>query len=150
MTKIPIKESIRFGWDKFWERPSVFVEMTFVTILVRVAAWFIHVHVGPIGGLISLGLNALLLMGVIAFSLKAFDSVATVQLEDLWHPNPYWKFIGALIVTIIITLPISIPIIILMVFLGLPAILLGSQGFYVAFYVVMYGLPLLGVLLAFL
>jgi len=34
-------------------------------------------------------------MGVIAFFLGAHDDPDRVVLADLWHPRPFWKYLGA-------------------------------------------------------
>ncbi|HWP61053.1 MAG TPA: hypothetical protein VN495_00410 [Candidatus Paceibacterota bacterium] len=93
---------IRFGWETFKKRPW---------FLIGVYVLFLAV-VGLIGGVLSelgkvgpavafaatiarLAIDMLAGMGIIAISLKAHDDVATITLSDLWHPEPFWYFVGA-------------------------------------------------------
>ena len=34
-------------------------------------------------------------MGAVAFYLSAHDNSDTVELSALWHPHPFWKYLGA-------------------------------------------------------
>ena len=47
-----------------------------------------------LGHLLSLALNTLISMRVTAFGLAAHDNPETVELSALWHPHPFWKFLG--------------------------------------------------------
>ena len=49
----------------------------------------------PVGSLLSLVLTTIVSMGVIAFFLRAHDDPDRVALADLWHPRPFWKYLGA-------------------------------------------------------
>jgi len=44
--------------------------------------------------LISTGLSFLIAMGKTAFYLRAHDVPSQAAVKNLWHPHPYWKFVG--------------------------------------------------------
>jgi len=48
-----------------------------------------------IGGIINFVLSTFIGMGVTAFYLAAHDNPETVDLSTLWHPRPFWKYLGA-------------------------------------------------------
>ena len=95
---------IRFGWETFKKRPWFFVQVFVVQVLLT---WAINVVVSifPQDGVVSLAgifvniaLSVLLSMGVTALVLKAHDAVESVTLGALWHPQPFWQYLGAGIV----------------------------------------------------
>jgi uncharacterized membrane protein len=55
-----------------------------------------------LGALISLACNTLISMGVTAFGLAAHDNPETVELSALWHPHPFWKYLGLTILFAVI------------------------------------------------
>ena len=40
-------------------------------------------------------------LGLTTFSLRAHDNIQGVQIADLWNPGPFWRFLGAHILTVI-------------------------------------------------
>jgi len=64
-----------------------------VTLLSMVVLGIVHwIGHGLILGIISFAVSILIDMGLVAFFLKAHDSLATVTLHDLWHPQSYIKY----------------------------------------------------------
>ena len=45
--------------------------------------------------MVNLALGTLISMGATAFYLAAHDNPDTVDLSSLWHPQPFWKYLGA-------------------------------------------------------
>jgi uncharacterized membrane protein len=98
--------AIRFGWETFKKRPWFFVGSTVVILLASV---LVDTFTGGIdaavagspdapsiiGTVINLALGTLISMGATAFYLAAHDNPDTVDLSSLWHPRPFWKYLGA-------------------------------------------------------
>jgi len=38
-------------------------------------------------------------LGAVTFALRAHDDIASVTLGDLWNPQPFWRYLGAAILT---------------------------------------------------
>jgi uncharacterized membrane protein len=51
-------------------------------------------------------------MGATAFYLAAHDNPETADLSSLWHPQPFWKYLG---MSILLTLAIAIGLVLLIV-----------------------------------
>lgn len=111
---------IKFGWETFKKRPWFLV---FVALVISIleggfryqdqyqyqtnnAPTFspgliaLIVAVGIVGGVVSI----LARMGRITMSLKAHDDVSAVHWKDLWMPHPFWRYLGAGILTGLIVL----------------------------------------------
>ena len=97
--------AIRYGWETFKRRPWFFVGATFVILLLSglingltsgVDAVFTGSADEPsiAGMIINLGLGTLLSMGATAFYLVAHDNPEAADLSLLWHPQPFWKYLG--------------------------------------------------------
>ena len=56
----------------------------------------------PVGSLLSLVLTTIVSMGVIAFFLGAHDDPDRVALAELWHPRPFWKYLGASLLLVLV------------------------------------------------
>jgi uncharacterized membrane protein len=140
--------AVRFGWETFKKRPGLFVGAFLLIVLAQVVVELVSRAVdAPFGGaesdyaflgaLISLACNTLISMGVTAFALAAYDKTETAELSALWHPHPFWKYLG---LTILFSL-----IIVAMFLLGFA--LVTSLGRDAA---LVFGVPLLVVLLVIL
>jgi len=101
---------IRFGWETFKKRAWFFVG---TTALMMVLSWV----VGAIGGffanegdvallgvVVNVALSTLLSMGFAAVMLRAHESLERVEIGNLWHPRPFWKFLGAELLTGLVVL----------------------------------------------
>src|SRR3972149_842599 len=98
--------ALRFGWETFKRRPWFFVGSTVVILLASVlidtftSGLDAAIAGSPdepsiVGSIINLALGTLIGMGATAFYLAAHDNPDTVDLSSLWHPRPFWKFLGA-------------------------------------------------------
>jgi len=103
-------DTIRYGWETFKKRPWFFVGATLVIAIVYALASGISSGIDSavggsaeeptvIGGIVNYGLGTLISMGVTAFYLAAHDNPDTAELSMLWHPQPFWKFLGATVLT---------------------------------------------------
>jgi uncharacterized membrane protein len=115
--------AIRFGWETFKRRPWFFVGSTLVILIVSLAVDSLTGVIdgvmsgGPdqpsiFGTLVNFALGTLVSMGATAFYLAAHDNPDTVELSSLWHPRPFWKYLGA---SILLGLAIGIGFILLIV-----------------------------------
>lgn len=120
MNTFSTRESIHYGWETFKKRPWFFVGATLVFMLVSALSSSIP--------LISIVAGMLLKMGTIAFSLKAYESLESVKIEDLWAPHPFWKFTFTSIV-------VGVLIVIGLIFLIVPGFILAIRYFFVQYLV---------------
>jgi uncharacterized membrane protein len=110
MNNFSIKESISFGWETFKARPWLFVGAQFVMFIISflinlpgnllegmdgVAAVLLMIIVT----IVAMVLSFLLDMGKTAFFLHSHDVPTGVSIRDLWHPQPFWKYVGASILS---------------------------------------------------
>jgi uncharacterized membrane protein len=93
---------IQFGWDTFKKRPWFFIGATLLYLVVIAVVVSLLNELIVQGGILAfigtiarLAVQMLISMGVISFALKAHDDVEHVSIMDLWHPRPFWKYIGA-------------------------------------------------------
>ena len=105
-----VGSALRFGWETFKKRPWLFVAATVVMGLVELLLEFFsgaiavlfansdqELAIAFLGTYFSLGavFGTLAAMGWVALFLAAHDNPETVKLSALWHPRPFWKFLGA-------------------------------------------------------
>ena len=109
METFTASECIRFGWETFKKRPWFLIG---AMIVYWLASWLVSAVFNAIGNesevikvlstIASWLVTVLLSMGYAAFLLKAHDDVEHVSLYDLWHPQPYLKYLGMMILTTIV------------------------------------------------
>jgi len=98
--------ALRFGWETFKKRPWFFVGAGLLILLVSFVVGVVTSSIdwlltgspdepSLVGSLINTALGILITMGATAFYLDAHDNPSTVTLASLWHPQPFWKFLGA-------------------------------------------------------
>lgn len=115
--------AVRFGWETFKRRPWFFVGATIVVAIAYAIAGGISSAVDGVfggspeeptiaGSIVNYALGALISMGITAFYLAAHDNPDAAELSMLWHPQPFWKFLGT---SILATLAIVIGFILLIV-----------------------------------
>jgi uncharacterized membrane protein len=118
-----VGSTIGFGWETFKKRPWFFVGASVVIAIGYIVAGSISSAIdGMLGGsleeptllgnLVNYVLGVLISMGVTAFYLAAHDNPETAELSALWHPQPFWKFLGT---SILVTLAIGIGFVLLIV-----------------------------------
>jgi len=116
-------DAIRFGWETFKKRPWFFVGAMVILVIAQIAAEAVSTGFDAVtggdsenpsilGSLVSYGLGILISMGMTAFFLAAHDDPEGVELAALWHPNPYWKFLGA---SLLATLALAIGLVLFIV-----------------------------------
>ncbi len=100
-----VASALRFGWETFKKRPWFFAGAFLLIALAQVVIEGISRAIdAPFGGadsdqaflgsLASLALSTLVSMGITAFGLAAHDQPETVEFSALWHPRPFWKYLG--------------------------------------------------------
>jgi uncharacterized membrane protein len=115
MNSFSIKESISFGWTTFKSRPWLFVGVGVLVFAISFLAQLPSKMTDDLSGLngallgilafvISTGVSLVLDMGKTAFYLRAHDSAEHATVRDLWHPHPFWKFVGASVLAGLATL----------------------------------------------
>jgi hypothetical protein len=99
---------IRFGWETFKKRPWFLIgaNLFYFVVLGIVSAALSEIgKVGPAANFATSIINWVVQtfagMGLIAFLLKAHDDVEHVALEDFWHPQNFWKYLGASILFVL-------------------------------------------------
>lgn len=112
MATLSVKESLRTGWKRFKARPWLFVQMGLVLLAVNIvisvtqeiitnqteqSADPAFVGASLLVALVSVAASFLISMGETNFFLRAYDSIETASLKNLWHPKPFWKFAAAAI-----------------------------------------------------
>ena len=118
-----VTSAIRYGWETFKRRPWFFIGASIVIAVLYITAVAISSGVDSIFGgsfdeltfpgfIVNYLLGLLISMGLIAFYLAAHDSPETAQLSALWHPNPFWKYLGA---HILVSLAVSVGLVLLIV-----------------------------------
>ncbi|HEX5930162.1 MAG TPA: hypothetical protein VFY74_00190 [Methyloceanibacter sp.] len=104
-----VRSALRFGWETFKKRPWFFV---LAMLLIVIAQGLVQgigrasdaslagaaEELGFLASLVHLALSTLVSMGVTAFALAAHDNPDTVELSALWHPHPFWKYLGLSII----------------------------------------------------
>ncbi len=114
---------IKFGWETFKKRPWFLIGATALVLIIlwgmsSLSRGMMGTSAYPLIELATIALSVLVDMGMVAFFLKAHDDVASLKLNDLWHPRPYWSYLAAVfligISTIIGFLLLVIPGIFLM------------------------------------
>jgi uncharacterized membrane protein len=132
--------ALRFGWETFKKRPWFFVGSTVVILiasgLINGFSSALDAAVGGtaeqpsiIGMVVNLGLGTLLGMGATAFYLAAHDNPDAVDLSALWHPQPFWKYLGA---SILYALALVVGLILLIV----PGIIFALMFMFTTFLVI--------------
>jgi uncharacterized membrane protein len=118
-----VGSAVRYGWETFKKRPWFFVGASVVIFVAYMIAGGISSGIDAvvgatpedpslIGGVVNFALSTLIGMGVVAFYLAAHDNPETVELSALWHPQPFWKFLGA---SILVGLAVGIGFVLLVV-----------------------------------
>jgi uncharacterized membrane protein len=133
-------EALRFGWETFKRRPWFFTGSTVVILLVSGLINGLTTGIDTaitgspeepslVGSLINLGLGTLISMGATAFYLAAHDNPDSADLSMLWHPRPFWKYLGT---SILLALAVAIGFVLLIV----PGIIFGLMFMFATFIVI--------------
>ena len=148
MHTLSVGDCIRFGWETFKQRPWILIGAFLLAMVIASLPGIIgpHPEIGPDGQVIpqplttfevvmslaSLVVSIFVGLGLTTFSLRAHDNIQAVQIADLWNPGPFWRFLGAHILTVIAIalgfLALIVPGIILAVGLGFVPYLVVERG----------------------
>ena len=111
MNTFSIGAALGFGWETFKKRPGFLIGASVCGVAL---SWLASAVSGAPAGtsagwsvvtfLVSLALSTLVSMGITAFILRAHDDIARVSLNDLWHPQPFWNYLGAVVLVGIVTI----------------------------------------------
>jgi uncharacterized membrane protein len=132
--------AIRFGWETFKRRPWFFIGSTLLILLASglsngltsgIDAAFTGSVEDPsiVGTLINLAIGTLISMGATAFYLAAHDNPDTADLSLLWHPRPFWKYLGA---SLLFSLAVGVGLVLLIV----PGVIFGLMFMFAPFIVI--------------
>lgn len=111
MEKLRVGESIKFGWETLKKRPLMIIGAFVLALLISgIVSTLLEPEEGaPLTavtitmGLVSAIIGLLVEIGLITFSLRAHDNVASVTLKDLWNPKPFlWYVLGQLLVAVVV------------------------------------------------
>jgi uncharacterized membrane protein len=105
--------AIRYGWETFKRRPWFFAGTALLILVLsglvdsltgRVDALVTGSpeHPSGLGLVINLAFGTLLSMGATAFYIAAHDNPDAAELSMLWHPRPFWKYLGLSILLAIV------------------------------------------------
>jgi uncharacterized membrane protein len=106
MNTLSIRDCISFGWNTFKIRPWFFVSAALMVLAVSLVSGFLQGAITNLAGkeigsiislAIALGVNIVVSLGVIALYLKAHDNANGATLMDLWHPTPFWRYLGTIL-----------------------------------------------------
>lgn len=110
MNALSVRDCFSTGWRTFKARPWIFVQAGLLLLLIHIAINLLQYLLetgaeqmgGAVAALLAVGFavasilaSFLINMGETAFFLRAHDDAKAVGLRDLWHPEPFWKFVGA-------------------------------------------------------
>ena len=149
MRTLSVGDCVRYGWETFKQRPWILIGGFLLAMIISaIPGLFIPTpEIGPDGQVIPQPLTTLEVvmsfasivvsifvgLGLTTFSLRAHDNIQGVQIADLWNPGPFWRFLGAHILTLI---AIAIGFVLLIV----PGIILSLGLAFVPYLVVERGL----------
>lgn len=117
MHTLSIGDCVRFGWETFKQRPWILIGAFLLAMVIAALPGMFGPQptVGPDGEIIpppattfgtivalaSIVVSMFVGLGLTTFSLRAHDNIKGVQIADLWNPAPFWRFVGAHILTVI-------------------------------------------------
>jgi uncharacterized membrane protein len=148
MPTLSIGDCVSYGWETFKKRPWFLIGALLLAMIISAVPGVFgpHAEFGPDGqvirhpltafdaivSIVSVIVSIFVALGLTTLALRAHDNVETVQLADLWNPGPFWRFLGAHILTVIIValgfIAFVIPGIILAVGLGFVPFLVVERG----------------------
>ncbi len=101
-----VKEAFVFGWKSFKATPWLFIAAPLVLMAITIGIAFVEEILGAVFGDEKMELviyiesaitTFLMSIGMVALYLKAHDTPLTTELRDLWHPKPFWRYVGVTI-----------------------------------------------------
>ena len=131
-----VRETLKAAWGRFASAPLIFVGISMLILIANLVVSGLQYLIESLGlfvgggegviatlmlviaAAVGIGLSFLISICKTAFYLRAHDSVEGVTLRSLWHPQPYWKFVGT-------SLLMGIAIFLGLILLIIPGIILG-------------------------
>lgn len=144
MGTFSVKGALSYGWNTFRARPWLFVRAGILLLLINLMVSLIQsvfeagaelgdgaiiTVIGLASAAFGMAVSFFVSMGETSFFLKAHDDVTNASLEDLWHPKPFWNFVGATVLA-------GIAIILGFIALIIPGIILGILFMFVGYLVI--------------
>lgn len=135
MNTFSIGDSIKFGWETFKKRPWFLVGATAIVMVASSISSTVSQNMQQNGMisflafLITLAVSTLIDMGLTNLTLKSHDNIEAVKFEDLWYPKPFWKYLGA---TILSGIAVGVGFVLLII----PGIIAALMIFFVKFIVI--------------
>ena len=137
MDKLSVSECIRAGWDIFKKRPFIIIgafvlayaiggvssalldpgqgaPITFATTLMSIASGIVGVFVE---------------MGLLTFALRAYDSIDSAGIKDLWNPMPFFYYFAAQVI-------VGLAVVLGLVLLIVPGIMLALGLMFTSYLVI--------------
>jgi len=118
MPALSVGDCISYGWETFKKRPWLLIGALLLSLIIAGIPGMFgpKPEIGPDGKLIpppvtasyviaslaSIVVSIFVAIGLITFALRAHDNIAGAQIADLWNPGPFWRFLGAHILTTIV------------------------------------------------
>jgi len=111
METFTIKGVISAGWNRFKERPWLFVGAMLLTFIIYAVLDILlasfednkDVVMIVLMNIVSFVVGTFVGLGLIAFALKAEKGVETLSLKDLWAPEHFWRYLGVTVLVAVIT-----------------------------------------------
>lgn len=148
MPALSVGDCISYGWETFKKRPWLLIGALLLSLVIAGIPGMFgpQPEIGPDGKLIpppvtapyviaslaSIVVSIFVAIGLITFALRAHDNIAGAQIADLWNPGPFWRFLGAHILTTIVVvlgfIAFIVPGIILGIGLGFVPYLVVERG----------------------
>lgn len=112
MQQLSVSECIRFGWETFKKRPFFLIAVLIGVTIANFIITSVPGAIDPEGDSIAIFLFSILVtafsiaveIALLRFTLRAHDSIETVQVKDGLPAKPFWKYIGAQIVVAVAVL----------------------------------------------
>lgn len=117
MPTLSIGDCISYGWETFKKRPWFLIGALVLVMLISIIPNIFATppEFGPDGkiiphpvttrdvivSLVSLVVSIFISLGLTTLSLRAHDNIEGANFADLWNPGPFWRYLGAYILTIL-------------------------------------------------
>lgn len=118
MKDLTIKALFTWAWEKFVQRPWMFIGLFALALVVSAISSAILGSAEDVAGVYQLlwvgdyVVQTLVSMGIMAVGLKAYKDAAHLSVHDLWHPT---HFVGYLLATLMTGIAVVIGLILLIV-----------------------------------
>lgn len=148
MQALSVRDCLSFGWNTFKARPWLFIQAGLLLFLVNMGVSLLQTlfeldgqQAGPVvamltgiaSAIMGIVISFFISMGETAFFLRSHEDVQGASIRDLWHPKPFWKFLGVSLIS-------SILIISGFILLIVPGIFLAILFMFVGYLVIDTGL----------